>query len=610
MRFMYNSNSLSLLNIMTTTRRSDSCKDTSAVRSLAYNRLQAAAVAFGESLPVPEIVAIGGQSDGKSSLLEAFLGFKFNLTNSEIGTRRPLIVQIRHSPGAIEPICRLQDENSVEFGLPLSVKEVSHLLKERTDRHLSQLNKSVSSIPIILRCEYAHSPNLTIYDMPGFILKAGAGQDESTPDDIRAMVLDICQPQHRLLLFVQQSSVEWASSLWLDIIKEKLDPSFSRTVIVSSKFDNRLKELNERWEVDKYLSASGYLPPTVSPFFIALPKDSDVYRTSSAEWRKAMQDLDKDILTQLHGRIKGGFDNMTFGSFIGISNLKRHLEDELNTRYRGAAPGILHLLQKRCDEAKREYETADKKLRDLTDLASLRKAALTHISNTTSSLQDVLKGCILVDVAAYGLTSGEEREKWSNISTWPGCEGSSEGYAPLKLAGRAAVERCLIEFQEVIASLEFPPIQQDQLVNLVLGSQSGHDLKIAASHLARCTLRESVLALLQGLCARLAAIIRHSFYIAEQRDAVTQQHTMEHMLLFQAKLRSVFNDFVSNTEQRSTELVKHHLNLVTSALGAAAAPGICDQQDVENGVRETGSHPPFSPTKMALPETPTPDASR
>ena len=38
------------------------------------SRLQAAAVAFGEDLPIPEIVAIGGQSDGKSSLLEALLG--------------------------------------------------------------------------------------------------------------------------------------------------------------------------------------------------------------------------------------------------------------------------------------------------------------------------------------------------------------------------------------------------------------------------------------------------------------------------------------------------------------------------------------------------------
>lgn len=43
-------------------------------------------------------------------------------------------------------------------------------------------------------------------------------------------------------------------------------------VIVASKFDNRLKEFGEKWEVDKYLSATGYLPPNVRPFFVALPK--------------------------------------------------------------------------------------------------------------------------------------------------------------------------------------------------------------------------------------------------------------------------------------------------------------------------------------------------
>ncbi len=43
-------------------------------------------------------------------------------------------------------------------------------------------------------------------------------------------------------------------------------------VIVASKFDNRLKEFAERWEVDRYLSATGYLPATVKPFFVALPK--------------------------------------------------------------------------------------------------------------------------------------------------------------------------------------------------------------------------------------------------------------------------------------------------------------------------------------------------
>lgn len=48
------------------------------LRPLAWprSRLQAAAVAFGENIAIPEIVAIGGQSDGKSSLLEAFLGVR------------------------------------------------------------------------------------------------------------------------------------------------------------------------------------------------------------------------------------------------------------------------------------------------------------------------------------------------------------------------------------------------------------------------------------------------------------------------------------------------------------------------------------------------------
>lgn len=54
------------------------------------------------------------------------------------------------------------------------------------------------------------------------------------------MVKSLASPTHRLLLFLQQSSVEWCSSLWLDAIRE-LDPTFRRTIIVVSKFDNRLK---------------------------------------------------------------------------------------------------------------------------------------------------------------------------------------------------------------------------------------------------------------------------------------------------------------------------------------------------------------------------------
>nr|GMD87487.1 dynamin-related protein 5A [Ipomoea batatas] len=141
----------------------------------AYNRLQAAAVAFGEKLPIPEIVAIGGQSDGKSSLLEALLGFRFNIREVEMGTRRPLILQMVHDPTSLEPRCRFQEEDSEDYGSPIiSQSVIADTIKSRTEVLLKRTKSAVSSKPIVMRAEYAHCPNLTIIDTPGFVLKASS----------------------------------------------------------------------------------------------------------------------------------------------------------------------------------------------------------------------------------------------------------------------------------------------------------------------------------------------------------------------------------------------------------------------------------------------------
>ena len=48
-------------------------------------------------LGLPRIVVVGGQSAGKSSVLEAFLGKDFLPRGSEIVTRRPLVLQLHQS---------------------------------------------------------------------------------------------------------------------------------------------------------------------------------------------------------------------------------------------------------------------------------------------------------------------------------------------------------------------------------------------------------------------------------------------------------------------------------------------------------------------------------
>ena len=86
---------------------------------------------------------------------------------------RPLVVMMVHDPTAEVPRCRLQAEDSDEFGLPIYPETaVAEAIREMTEAHLRQTSSTVSAKPIVLRAEYAFCPNLTIIDTPGFILKA------------------------------------------------------------------------------------------------------------------------------------------------------------------------------------------------------------------------------------------------------------------------------------------------------------------------------------------------------------------------------------------------------------------------------------------------------
>lgn len=71
------------------------------------------------------------------------------------------------------------------------------------------------------------------------------------------MVKSLASPPNRIVLFLQQSSVEWCSSLWLDAVRE-IDPTFRRIVVVVSKFDNRLKvQIHLHKEMQKISSIIG-----------------------------------------------------------------------------------------------------------------------------------------------------------------------------------------------------------------------------------------------------------------------------------------------------------------------------------------------------------------
>ena len=61
-----------------------------------------------------------------------------------------------HDPSALEPRCRLQEEDSDEYGAVIVPETaVAEAIRERTESHLRVTGGTVSAKPIVMRAECA-----------------------------------------------------------------------------------------------------------------------------------------------------------------------------------------------------------------------------------------------------------------------------------------------------------------------------------------------------------------------------------------------------------------------------------------------------------------------
>lgn len=69
------------------------------------------------------------------------------------------VVQMVHDPNALEPRCRLQEEDSDEYGAVIVPETaVAEAIRERTDDHLRKIGATVSAKPIVMRAECVALP--------------------------------------------------------------------------------------------------------------------------------------------------------------------------------------------------------------------------------------------------------------------------------------------------------------------------------------------------------------------------------------------------------------------------------------------------------------------
>jgi GTPase SAR1 family protein len=197
------------------------------------NKLQDvfARVGSKEEIDLPQIVVVGSQSSGKSSVLESLVQKDFLPRGSGIVTRRPLILQLEHINFGPEHARFLHKEGHDFTDFDLVRKEI----EDETDRICGK-DKNISPNPIGLKVFSQNVLNLTLVDLPGLTKVATEGQPADLPVQIRNMVLKFITPPNAIILAISPANSDIANSDSLLIAKE-VDPDGKRTIGVLTKLD-------------------------------------------------------------------------------------------------------------------------------------------------------------------------------------------------------------------------------------------------------------------------------------------------------------------------------------------------------------------------------------
>ncbi|KNA18166.1 hypothetical protein SOVF_073460 [Spinacia oleracea] len=206
------------------------------------NKIQRACTALGDhgdesALPtlwdsLPAIAVVGGQSSGKSSVLESIVGKDFLPRGSGIVTRRPLVLQLHRVEENREwgEFMHLPRKKFTDFAA------VRKEIADETDRETGRSSKSISTVPIHLSIYSPNVVNLTLIDLPGLTKVAIDGQPESIVMDIETMVRSYIEKPNCIILAISPANQDLATSDAIKISRE-VDPKGERTFGVLTKVD-------------------------------------------------------------------------------------------------------------------------------------------------------------------------------------------------------------------------------------------------------------------------------------------------------------------------------------------------------------------------------------
>lgn len=232
-----------------TTLGEDLLKTVNKLQDLVFNTIG------NDSLDLPQIVVVGSQSSGKSSVLENIVGRDFLPRGSGIVTRRPLILQLINIPGE-----EGEDEyhNATDANIPHTAASVQehgewaefHHIPGRKFRDFNQVraeienetsriagnNKGINRQPINLKIYSPHVLNLTLVDLPGLTKVPIGDQPADIEKQTRTLISEYIAKPNSIILAVSPANVDLVNSEALKLARY-VDPMGKRTIGVLTKLD-------------------------------------------------------------------------------------------------------------------------------------------------------------------------------------------------------------------------------------------------------------------------------------------------------------------------------------------------------------------------------------
>ena len=168
------------------------------------------------SIELPQIVVVGAQSSGKSSVLESIVGRDFLPRGNGIVTRCPLVLNLKRieegkKDGEAPPAEEYAEFSHKEGQIFTNFNQVRQEIELQTAK-LAGGQKGITDKPISMVIYSKNVVDLTLVDLPGITKVPVHGQPADIELQIRSLIMKYVRPANALILALSPATNDLANS--------------------------------------------------------------------------------------------------------------------------------------------------------------------------------------------------------------------------------------------------------------------------------------------------------------------------------------------------------------------------------------------------------------